>query len=98
MACKDISTFGLFWENLMNFYRNIVLACLCLAVMTMSAFAQETETKVVDEVVAQVNEGVITLSRIKREAKDIIDGKVEGGMKREDAQKQIDEKIGRAHV
>ena len=78
----------------MNFYRNTVLACLCFAVMTVPAFAQETETKVVDEVVAQVNEGVITLSRIKREAKDIVDGKVEGGMKREDAQKQIDEKQG----
>jgi hypothetical protein len=32
-----------------------------------TAFAQETEQRVVDEVVAQVNEGVITLSRINRE-------------------------------
>lgn len=32
-----------------------------------SASAQETEQRVVDEVVAQVNEGVITLSRINRE-------------------------------
>ena len=78
----------------MNFYRNTVLACLCFVLMTVSTFAQETETKVVDEVVAQVNDGVITLSRIKREAKEIVDGKVEGGMKREEAQKQIDEKQG----
>ena len=78
----------------MNFLRSIGLTILFLSFASVSAFAQETETKVVDEVVAQVNEGVITLSRIKREAKDIVDGKVEAGMKREDAQKQIDEKQG----
>lgn len=78
----------------MNFLRNIGLTSLCIALAAVSAFAQETETKVVDEVVAQVNEGVITLSRVKREAKDIVDAKVEGGAKREDAQKEIDEKQG----
>jgi parvulin-like peptidyl-prolyl isomerase len=35
--------------------------------LNFSGFAQETEQRVVDEVVAQVNEGVITLSRINRE-------------------------------
>ena len=54
----------------------------------------ETQTKVVDEVVAQVNDGYITLSRIKREIKDIVDGEVQQGKKREDAQKIVDEKQG----
>ena len=37
------------------------------------ALAQESDVKVVDEVVAAVNEGVITLSSIKREMKGIVD-------------------------
>ncbi len=78
----------------MNFLRNICLISLCVAFAAISTFAQETETKVVDEVVAQVNEGVITLSRVRREAKDIVDAKVEAGAKREDAQKEIDDKQG----
>ena len=56
--------------------------------------AQETETRVVDEVVAQVNEGVITLSRIKRETKMIVDDAVKNGKSREEAQKMVDEKQG----
>ena len=62
--------------------------------VSFSAFAQETQERVVDEVVAQVNEGVITLSRIKRESKAIVDTEVQQGKKREEAQKMIDEKQG----
>ena len=62
--------------------------------MGLTAFAQETQTRVVDEVVAQVNDGVITLSRIKREIKGIVDSEVQQGKKREDVQKQVDEKKG----
>lgn len=58
------------------------------------AVAQESEERVVDEVVAQVNEGVITLSRVRREAKNIVDLEVQQGKKREDAQKAMDEKQG----
>lgn len=63
-------------------------------VLAVPAFGQETETKVVDEVVAQVNDGVITLSRVRRELKEIVEAKVAEGMKREDAQKFVDEKQG----
>ena len=56
--------------------------------------AQETEERVVDEVVAVVNEGVITLSKIRREAKGIVDASVQQGKKREEAQKEVDEKRG----
>ena len=59
-----------------------------------AASAQESEERVVDEVVAQVNEGVITLSRVKREMKSIVDSEVQAGKKREDVQKTIDEKQG----
>lgn len=70
---------------------------ILLAVISMTSFslsAQETQERVVDEVVAQVNEGVITLSRVKRESKAIVDNEVQQGKAREDAQKLIDEKQG----
>lgn len=67
---------------------------LLTAITVATGFAQETETKVVDEVVAQVNDGVITLSRVRRELKEIIDAKVAEGMKREEAQKFGEEKQG----
>lgn len=69
-------------------------ACVGLAMMVAAAPAQETETKVVDEVVAQVNDGVITLSSVAREIKGAVDSKVAEGMKREEAQKLIEEKRG----
>ena len=56
--------------------------------------AQEAEERVIDEVVAQVNDGVITLSRVKREMKGIVDAEVQQGKKREDAEKLIEEKRG----
>ncbi len=59
-----------------------------------AASAQETQERVIDEVVAQVNDGVITLSRIKRETKAIVDEQVKSGKPREEAQKMVDEKQG----
>lgn len=70
----------------------LILAVVSAAGLAVSA--QETEERVVDEVVAQVNDSVITLSRINREAKDIVDLEVQNGKKREDAQKQVEEKRG----
>lgn len=60
----------------------------------LMVFGQETEEKVVDEVVAQVNDGVITLSRIRREIKSLVDAQVEQGKPREEAEKQVSEKQG----
>jgi peptidyl-prolyl cis-trans isomerase SurA len=60
----------------------------------LAVSAQETQERVVDEVIAQVNEGVITLSRIKRESKAIVDGAVKEGKSKEEAQKMVDEKQG----
>ena len=78
----------------MRFYSRISFFVFISLVVSISTFGQETQTKVVDEVVAQVNDGVITLSRVKREMKEIVDGEVQQGKKREDAQKAVDEKKG----
>ncbi len=72
----------------------IFIFTLMFGALSITAFAQETQTRVVDEVVAQVNDGVITLSRIKREMKDIVEAEVAQGKKREDVQKMVDEKQG----
>ena len=78
----------------MRIFSNISFFIFVLLLISVPAFAQETQTKVVDEVVAQVNDGVITLSRIKREIKEIVDAEVQTGKKREDVQKTVDEKQG----
>ena len=77
----------------MKYLINAVVAVFCLT----SVFAirgQETQEKVVDEVVAQVNNDVITLSKVKREIKYLVDGQVGQGKDRATAQKQVDEKQG----
>lgn len=77
--------------------KHIYSILFLLAIVTsagITASAQETQERVVDEVVAQVNEGVITLSRIKRESKSIVDEQVKAGKSREEAQKMVDEKQG----
>ncbi len=78
----------------MRHFKQIFSILTIAAIFAIPAFAQETEVKVVDEVVAQVNDGVITLSRIKREMKDAVDSMVQQGKTREEAQKTVDEKQG----
>ena len=68
------------------------IAFLFLA--SFSAFGQESELKVVDEVVAQVNDGVITLSRVKREMDVIIESLVAEGKTREQATAEANSKQG----
>ena len=76
----------------MSYFRSAVYTALIAAVFSIPASAQETQTRVVDEVVAQVNEGVITLSRIKREKKNLVDSFVQEGKTREEAEKLVNEK------
>lgn len=78
----------------MRYFKQIFFLSLAALVLSISAFSQETQTRVVDEVVAQVNDGVITLSRVKRESKSIVDTYVQEGKTREEAQKLVDEKQG----
>ncbi|MEO7539830.1 MAG: hypothetical protein ABIV21_07370, partial [Pyrinomonadaceae bacterium] len=78
----------------MTYFRYILLTLFISAALGITAFSQETQTRVVDEVVAVVNDGVITLSRVKKESKNIIDAYVHEGKTREEAQKIVDEKQG----
>ena len=58
----------------MRFKYFAVAAFLALVILAPShAFAQEGEMTVVDEVIAQVNDDVITLSMLKRETKERIE-------------------------
>jgi len=55
-----------------------------LALMPSATFAQEGELQVVDEVIAQINDDVITLSMLKRETKERIEAlKQAGGSEQE---------------
>jgi peptidyl-prolyl cis-trans isomerase SurA len=65
-----------------------VAVVLALAAFTFNArcvVAQEGEMQVVDEVIAQVNDDVITLSMLKRETKERIETLKQGGMTEQQA-------------
>lgn len=73
------------------------IAALCVAIFALMAIpisAQEGgEPVVVDEVIAQVNDGVITLSRVRREIKNAVSGLVQEGRKTpEEAEREIEAK------
>lgn len=78
----------------MRYFRFFYVTLFIVAMSSATAISQETQIKVVDEVIAQVNDGVITLSRIKRESKSIVDTYVQEGKTRDEAQKIVDEKQG----
>ena len=64
------------------------VAIFALVILTFSAttiFAQEGEMQVVDEVIAQVNDDVITLSMLKKETKERIDALKQNGMTEQQA-------------
>ena len=67
-------------------------ACAALVILilnTGSVFAQEGEMQVVDEVIAQVNDDVITLSMLKRETKERIDALKQNGMTEQQATAEV---------
>ncbi|MBS1794690.1 MAG: peptidyl-prolyl cis-trans isomerase [Acidobacteria bacterium] len=78
----------------MRYIRSAIFPIAVLLVSGLTAFAQESELKVVDEVVAQVNDGVITLSRIKREMNTVADAMVAEGKTREQATAEVQAKQG----
>lgn len=55
-------------------------------------FAQEGELKVVDEVIAQVNDDVITLSSLRRESKERIEALKQGGMTEQQATEEVNKR------
>lgn len=64
-----------------------VFAALALA--PPSILAQEGELQVVDEVIAQVNDDVITLSMLKRESRERIDALKQSGMSEQEAAAEV---------
>lgn len=74
--------------------KNSLLFTLALTLLALPGLAQETQTRVIDEVVAQVNDGVITLSRVRREMQEVIESYVAEGKSRAEAQRLVEEKQG----
>jgi peptidyl-prolyl cis-trans isomerase SurA len=70
-------------------YLTAVAALIILTFAWTSAFAQEGETEVVDEVIAQINDDVITLSMLKRETKERIEALKQNGMTEQQAQAEV---------
>jgi parvulin-like peptidyl-prolyl isomerase len=67
-------------------------AFFAILIVTLSAttiLAQEGEMQVVDEVIAQVNDDVITLSMLKKETKDRIDALKQSGMTEQQAMDEV---------
>ncbi len=78
----------------MKYINSAIFIIAILAISNAAVFAQESEAKVVDEVVAQVNESVVTLSQIKREMKEAVDSFVKEGKTPEQAKAEIEGKQG----
>ena len=79
----------------MRYINSAIFIIAILAFSNAALLAQETEAKVVDEVVAQVNESVITLSQIKREMNEAIESLVKEGKKSpEQAKTEVESKQG----
>ena len=70
----------------------LFLALILISGLAVSA--QETQDRVVDEVVAQVNDGVITLSKVNREVKGIIDAETSQGKNRDEVAARVEQKRG----
>ncbi len=78
----------------MRFTKSAILLAAILIFSTFPALAQESQAVVVDEVVAQVNDSVITLSSLKREMKTTIDTLVQKGKTPEAAKTEVTGKQG----
>src|SRR5689334_12927090 len=75
--------------KLISFVSMFVIALAIVAGAPLRAFAQEGEMQVVDEVIAQVNDDVITLSMLKRETKERIDALKQNGMTEQQATDEV---------
>lgn len=78
----------------MKRFNTAIFTIAFLFLTSLSVFGQESELKVIDEVVAQVNDGVITLSRVKRESEIIIESLVAEGKTKEQATQETQAKQG----
>lgn len=67
----------------------LFLVSLLFAFAAPAVRAQEGELKVVDEVIAQVNDDVITLSMLKRESRERIETLKQNGMSEQEATEEV---------
>ena len=75
--------------------KSIIAALFILAatlILPSLALAQEGEPVVVDEVIAQVNDGIVTLSQLKREMKERVETLKQNGMTAPQAQAEVEKK------
>ena len=75
--------------NFISFAGMFVIALAILAATPSRIFAQEGEMQVVDEVIAQVNDEVITLSMLKRETQERINALKQNGMTEKQAMDEV---------
>src|SRR5580765_2327631 len=67
----------------------VIAACF---ISPSPARAQEGEPVVVDEVIAQVNDGIVTLSQLKREMKERVDTLKQNGMSEQQARDEVEKR------
>ena len=70
-------------------YLATIAALLVVFAFAGNAFAQEGEAQVIDEVIAQVNDDVITLSMLKKETQERIDALKQNGMTEQQATEEV---------
>lgn len=78
----------------MKFIYSAIFIIATLVLTAVPGLTQENEPVVIDEVVAQINDGVLTLSRIKQDMKEFTDALVAQGKSPEAAKAEIDKKQG----
>ena len=78
----------------MKYLKSAILVLTIIIFGKIVIVAQETETTVVDEVVAVVNNDVITLSRLKRETRGLVASLQQDGKTPEEAEATIESKKG----
>src|SRR2546421_9749888 len=69
---------------------SILFLLAAFVVSPSPARAQEGEPVVVDEVIAQVNDGVVTLSQLKREMKERVETLKQNGMTEQQANSEVE--------
>ena len=68
----------------------LIFVAAALGLLPSIATAQEGEPVVIDEVIAQVNDGVVTLSQLKREMKERVETLKQNGMTEQQAQAEVE--------
>ena len=68
------------------------VALVAILLLAGNVFAQEGETTIIDEVIAQVNDDVITLSMLKRETRERIEALKTQGMTEQQATDEVNKK------